>query len=82
VYLFHLPVAHVLAKVVPGGAARFAPFSGIALIALLIVFSVIAERVYDRPFRAWLRAGLVDRWRTTAPRPPQRQRARLSARSA
>jgi peptidoglycan/LPS O-acetylase OafA/YrhL len=67
VYLFHLPVAHVLAKVVPGGAARLAPFSGIALIVLLIMFSVIAERIYDRPFRAWLRARLVDRWRTTAP---------------
>ena len=64
VYLFHLPVAHVLAKLVPGGAAQYAPFSGFALIAMLIVFSVVAERIYDRPLRAWLRARLVDGGRT------------------
>jgi peptidoglycan/LPS O-acetylase OafA/YrhL len=60
VYLFHLPVAHVLSKVMPGVDERFAPFSGIALIALLVAFAVVAERVYDRPFRAWLRARLVE----------------------
>ena len=61
VYLFHLPVAHVLSKVAPGMDVRFAPFSGIALVALLIAFAVIAERVYDRPFRALLRAWLATR---------------------
>ncbi len=60
VYLFHLPVAHLLSKLLPAGAdVRFAPFSGMVLLALLVVFAVVADRIYDRPVREWLRTRLV-----------------------
>jgi peptidoglycan/LPS O-acetylase OafA/YrhL len=51
IYVLHEPVGAILTYLSKGLVTKFAPFSGIVLVFILISISVWAERYYDIPVR-------------------------------
>lgn len=58
-YVLHIPVAGLAGLVLHDSIKAYAPFSGIAIVALLIVGSVWIEKNVDIPVRRWLSGKLV-----------------------
>ncbi len=53
-YVLHTPILNLLNRVQIVDASKFAPISGIALVALLIALSVMIEKYFDIPVRKWI----------------------------
>lgn len=53
-YVLHWPVANLLLSVAGYSIYKHAPFSGIALIAFLVVLSLLLEKYYELPVRRYL----------------------------
>jgi peptidoglycan/LPS O-acetylase OafA/YrhL len=63
-YILHYPIfvaAKRLSFKVPELSTVWAPWSGIAILAIVFVISVAAERLYDEPVRAWISGKLKAR---------------------
>lgn len=57
-YVFHKPFGEFISYLFNGTEAEYAPFSGVVMVAILIVLSVGLEKYIDLPFRKWM-AGKV-----------------------
>ncbi|MBS7456151.1 acyltransferase family protein [Coralloluteibacterium stylophorae] len=55
IYVLHKPVGEALHFALGDMVERWAPLSGLLLLAVLLAASVCVERVYDIPVRRWLR---------------------------
>ncbi len=54
IYVLHVPVSDFFYYVLKDRVEAYAPVFGIALVAFLIVLSVLIEKWYDIPLRGWL----------------------------
>jgi peptidoglycan/LPS O-acetylase OafA/YrhL len=67
VYVLHVPVARLLNGVLAKGfhvpVAHWAPYAGIAFLAVFLPACLLADRWYDGPVRARLGGLLVPRYR-------------------
>ena len=54
IYVLHEPVSDFCQYIFKSSINAYAPVSGIVLVALLIVFSMLIETWYDVPLRSWL----------------------------
>lgn len=54
IYVIHLPTGELVSLLLGGAEGIYAPWGGVLLLLLLLVFSVWIERVYDMPIRRWL----------------------------
>ncbi len=55
IYLIHGPVATWVAIALGSQVERYAPFSGVALFALIFALATLFERLLELPVRNWLR---------------------------
>lgn len=54
IYVLHIPVGIILSSIFRDYVGMFAPISGIVLVFILIVLSVLVEKFYDIPLRRWI----------------------------